>query len=253
MELCLTCELREQAPAAMAVGLDVVDEELVLLRRPGPLLEALGLVAARRPPHRPPPAAQPLALRRALSPPGAAPPQHRRARALKLTRCDCDAKRERSRGAHRHFCLVMSVMCVRRQVRRGEQKWARMTRRVLFATEPRRIPGARFNGGDFHLLPATRRRSRAVAYSSGGRESREPGPQFSGSSGFAYRTRAVRPWRYAMPCAALLDMALLAGLKFEDAGRGSFVSSTKPAGGGASSLLQAISRYHQYRHHFCLH
>ena len=46
----LTCELGEQAPAPVAVGLDVVDEELVLLRRPGPLLDA-HLVAARRPPH----------------------------------------------------------------------------------------------------------------------------------------------------------------------------------------------------------
>ena len=50
----LTSELGEQAPAPVAVGLDVVDEELVLLRRPGPLLEPLGPVAARRPPHRPP-------------------------------------------------------------------------------------------------------------------------------------------------------------------------------------------------------
>lgn len=45
-----TCELGEEAPAAVAVGLDVVDEELVLLRRPRPLLEPL-LVATRRPPH----------------------------------------------------------------------------------------------------------------------------------------------------------------------------------------------------------
>jgi hypothetical protein len=63
----LTCELGEQAPAAMAVGLDVVDEELVLLRRPGPLLEALGPVAARRPPHRPPPAESLGALALALA------------------------------------------------------------------------------------------------------------------------------------------------------------------------------------------
>jgi hypothetical protein len=49
-----TCELGEHAPAPVAVGLDVVDEELVLLRRPRALLEPLIHVAARRPPHRQP-------------------------------------------------------------------------------------------------------------------------------------------------------------------------------------------------------
>jgi hypothetical protein len=46
----LTRELGEQAPVAGSVGLDEVDEQLVLLRRPRPLFHALS-VAARRPPH----------------------------------------------------------------------------------------------------------------------------------------------------------------------------------------------------------
>jgi hypothetical protein len=46
----LTGELGEQAPVAGPIGLDEVDEQLVLLRRPRPLLHALA-VAARRPPH----------------------------------------------------------------------------------------------------------------------------------------------------------------------------------------------------------
>lgn len=45
-----TRELGENAPVAGSVGLDVVDEQLVLLRRPWPLLDALA-VAARSPPH----------------------------------------------------------------------------------------------------------------------------------------------------------------------------------------------------------
>jgi hypothetical protein len=47
----LTGELGEQAPVARPIGVDEVDEQLVLLRRPRPLLHALA-VAARRPPHR---------------------------------------------------------------------------------------------------------------------------------------------------------------------------------------------------------
>ena len=45
-----TRELGEHAPVAGSVGLDVVDEQLVLLGRPWPLLDALA-VAARSPPH----------------------------------------------------------------------------------------------------------------------------------------------------------------------------------------------------------
>jgi hypothetical protein len=49
----LTCELGDDAPAAVAVGEEEADELLVLLRRPRPLLHA-HLVAARLPPHRSP-------------------------------------------------------------------------------------------------------------------------------------------------------------------------------------------------------
>jgi hypothetical protein len=45
-----TRELGEHAPVAGSVGLDVVDEQLVFLGRPRPLLDALA-VAARSPPH----------------------------------------------------------------------------------------------------------------------------------------------------------------------------------------------------------
>ena len=40
-----TGELGEHAPVAGGVGLDVVDEELVLLRRPRPFLQPLALAA----------------------------------------------------------------------------------------------------------------------------------------------------------------------------------------------------------------
>ena len=48
--LSLTCELGDDAPAAVAVGEEEADELLVLLRRPRALLHA-HLVAARLPPH----------------------------------------------------------------------------------------------------------------------------------------------------------------------------------------------------------
>jgi hypothetical protein len=48
----LTCELGDDAPAAVTVGEEEADELLVLLRRPRALLHA-NLVAARLPPHLP--------------------------------------------------------------------------------------------------------------------------------------------------------------------------------------------------------
>jgi hypothetical protein len=169
----------------MAVGLDVVDEELVLLRRPGPLLEALVLVAAgcpshrlgRRPPNRSRSRCR-LALR--LFP---TPTTQTRVRALKLTRRD-DTKHQRSRGAQRRFfffCLV-GVMCVGGRIgrdRRGVRGKAAADDEEGFVCGRGGSPGCAINGGDFHLLPATRRRSRRVAW--GKRKGRE-GMDWEGSS-----------------------------------------------------------------------
>jgi hypothetical protein len=48
--LLSTCGLGQRSPAALAVGLDVGDEPLVLLLGPGALV-GVRLLAARRPPH----------------------------------------------------------------------------------------------------------------------------------------------------------------------------------------------------------
>ena len=53
MHAC-TGQPRQRPPTAMPVLLDVVQQLLIFLLSPGPLLEAI-LVAARRPPHGRPP------------------------------------------------------------------------------------------------------------------------------------------------------------------------------------------------------